>query len=80
MNDNPLFNLLDDIKYQVFAPEITTMGTCECRSMSRGGRKCLHCLRTNLGNTASYNLADAYLRALNDMKSKQEKYNEHKAK
>jgi hypothetical protein len=82
MNHDPLSKLLDDIKYQVFSPESTTFSACECCSIepSRGGRKCVYCLRINLGNMASYNLADAYIQALFDLKEKQLKYNELKAK
>jgi hypothetical protein len=80
MNNNPLERLLDEIKYQVFAPEVTTMGECECGSASRGGRTCLYCLQDELGNTTSHDLADSYIAALYHLKSKQEKYNEHKTK
>jgi hypothetical protein len=80
MNNNPLEKLLDEIKYQVFAPEVATMGECECGSLSYGGRTCLYCLQDKLGNTTSHDLADSYIAALYHLKSKQEKYNEHKAK
>ena len=80
MNKDPLQRLFDEIDYQILAPEVTTMGECECGSASRGGRTCLYCLQDELGNTTSHDLADSYIAALYHLKSKQEKYNEHKTK
>ena len=81
MKEDPLQRLFDDLKYQILAPEVTTMGECECGyGQSRGGRTCLCCLQSELGDTTNHDLADLYIAALYHLKSKQEKYNEHKAK
>ena len=38
--------LLGEIRYQVFRPEVTTVGNCarKCGSMARGSRVCAECL------------------------------------
>ena len=38
--------LLGEIRYQVFRPEVTTVGNCarKCGSMARGSRVCAGCL------------------------------------
>ena len=38
--------LLGEIRYQVFRPEVTTVGSCDrkCGNMARGSRVCEECL------------------------------------
>ncbi len=42
--------LLGEIRYQVFRPEVTTVGSCarKCGSMARGSRVCAGCLTEEL--------------------------------
>ena len=47
--------LMADIRYQVFRPEVTTMGPCAtdgCANSSRGGMRCADCLAAELDATA----------------------------
>lgn len=81
MNEDPLQRLFADLKYQIRAPDVTTMAACECGiSYSRGGRTCEGCLEKKLEGLVGYGNAVKYVDALRVLKYAQLKHNEHKAK
>lgn len=48
-NEQAARALIGRIRYQVFAPDVTTMGVCpECGHRSRGSDRCARCLGREL--------------------------------
>lgn len=56
--------IMGDIRYQVFTPEVTTIGLCPaCGTPSRGAQLCFNCLTKELGYIVGSKAARDYLKA-----------------
>lgn len=71
----PFYNILDNLRYQVLTPEVTTMGQCfteGCTNLARGAAECPDCLLTKLARITNndYSVSTWYwaLRALQEQR------------
>lgn len=72
-------DLMAAIRYQVFAPQVTTMGSCpRCGAGSRGARVCAQCLSGELDTrlapdpSVGCTLGTRYLRACLNLRDAQD--------